>query len=283
MDDSRTPDIGSPAPDGPDPRGRRFGWLVRRLVALGVTPNTVTVTGLAFALASAGCLALGAGDRAPWEAGPGPPASAWPLLAGAFLLGSALADLVDGDLARYRGMQTPFGAILDSTLDRLSDMAVLVGCAVHFASLGNATWTLVSCVALVHAVQISYVKARGENFVDGLGIGFWQRGERTATLLTGAFLGRMPAALFLAGIFPALTVGRRLAAARRRTSKSPSPDPAPPRSPWIAPWRARRRSPAYLLLCLAIAGGVWIAPSIHPFFLGVQDPVGEGLRALLGR
>jgi CDP-diacylglycerol--glycerol-3-phosphate 3-phosphatidyltransferase len=260
------------------PREGRFGGLVPVLIGLGVTPGMVSVAGLLFALCAAVCLTLGAGHVLPWETASGAPRSGWPPIAGGFLVLAAVADLLDGDLARRGDMQSPYGALLDSTLDRISDIAIFAGCALYFASLGNLTWVLVSSLALSEAVLISYVKARGENFVDGLEAGFWQRGERIATLLCGAFFGRMPAALCLLAFFPAFTIWRRMREARLKMAGR-KPLPVSPRLARSAPWRQRRSSLPYTSVCLSIAIVVLVAPWLHSFFLGVSDPLGEALRA----
>jgi CDP-diacylglycerol--glycerol-3-phosphate 3-phosphatidyltransferase len=238
----------------------------------------VSVAGLLFALCAAACLALGAGHVLPVETASGAPRSGWPPLAGVFLVLAAVADLLDGDLARRGDMQSSYGALLDSTLDRISDIAIFVGCTLYFATLGNLTWVIVSSLGLSEAVLVSYVKARGENFVDELGAGFWQRGERVATLLCGAFFGRMPAALCLLAFFPAFTIWRRMREGRLKMDGRGT-SPVAPRLARCAPWRQRRSSIPYAGLCLAIAIAVLVAPWLHPFFLGLSDPLGEALRA----
>ena len=125
--------------------------------------------------------------------------------------------MLDGAVARRGGLMTPYGALLDSTLDRFADMALFSACALYFASVGNLTYVLLACAGLAAAVQTSYVKARGENMTPGLGVGFWQRGERMACFGVGAVSGHMATSLWLMGIFPFLTVARRLGEARRRT------------------------------------------------------------------
>jgi CDP-diacylglycerol--glycerol-3-phosphate 3-phosphatidyltransferase len=257
-----------PATSAPSARRSRSS----RLVGLGITPNRVSYAGLICAFAGGACLALGAGHVLPLEAGSiSAPASAswWPLIAAVFIAASSAADVLDGRLARGAGMQTRFGAVLDSTLDRFGDMAIFIGCAVYFGARGNATWVALACVGLVATVQISYVKARAENLVEGLGVGFWQRGERMATILCGAVAGRMPAALWIMAVFPLFTVLRRILEARRKLERV-----QPRRHLSLGP----RGTLSHALLSLAIALAVWLAPWIHPFFYGMTDPLGDLLR-----
>lgn len=266
-----------------DPRPARGpgapGPVISRLVALGVTPNMVSWAGLVCSLAGGVFLAIGAGDTLRWEAATTPVSTSWwPVFAGLFIGLAAVADLLDGRLARHGNLETKFGAVLDSTLDRFGDMAVFIGCAVYYARNGNATLVLVSCLALAGAVQISYVKARAENFVDGVGIGFWQRGERVVAVLVGCFAGRIPTVLWISAIFPLFTVLRRVRYAYGLLSGKRAQGILNELAT-IAPWRQRRGSAAYVLFCAVVTAAIIGAPLASPFFYGSSDPLG----ALLSR
>lgn len=222
--------------------------LARGLLRLGATPNHVTFVGFLMTVAAGYCLARGAGEQLPYfYAGHGP-VGWWPLAAGVFLLLSAACDMLDGAVARLGNRSTPFGALLDSTLDRLSDMAIYVGCAVYFALAGNLTYQLLSLVALCAAVMISYVKARAENVIDDCSVGYWMRGERYVGILVACFTGHVPAVLWQQALSPALTVYRRVDYARRmlaaRTRGTPAPRRWPQRTWWglLRPWRHPRGS-----------------------------------------
>lgn len=261
----------------------RAGGLIAALANLGVTPNMVSYAGFAFAIAAAIALAMGAGDPPPWrgDTSVASSASVWPLVAALFLGLSAAADLLDGALARGAGLQTRYGALLDSTLDRFGDVALYAGCAIHFAAAGNVTFVALSFLAAAAAVQVSYVKARGENLVTGLGVGFWQRGERIALLLVGALSGSIASALVLLALFPLFTVGRRLGTAREKIEAADNGQPPPTRPvPRLQPpWQRSRRSAAFWAFCLALTAAVIAGPSIDPLFAGARDPLGEFLRA----
>ncbi len=261
----------------------RSGGLIGTLATLGVTPNMVSYAGFAFAIAAAIALAIGAGDPPPWRGDPpaGPSPTAWPLIAALFLGLSAAADLLDGALARGAGLQTRYGALLDSTLDRFGDVALYAGCAIHFAAAGNVTFVALSFLAAAAAVQVSYVKARGENLVSGLGVGFWQRGERISLLLVGALSGSIPSALVLLALFPLFTVGRRRGAAREKIEAADRGEPSPTRPvPRLQPpWQRSRRSAAFWAFCVALTAAVIAGPWIDPLFAGSRDPLGDLLRA----
>jgi CDP-diacylglycerol--glycerol-3-phosphate 3-phosphatidyltransferase len=248
-------------------------------VAAGITPNMVSYAGLGCALASSAALVLGAGHTLPLQAGSSLRGTSWwPAIAGVLLGLSALADILDGRLARKGNLQTRFGAVLDSTLDRFGDMAVFIGCALYYAGLGNMTYVFVSCLAIVGSTQVSYVKARAENLVDGLGIGFWQRGERMVAMIIGGLTGRVPTVLWISAVFPLLTVWRRVRRARNLLTEGAGRESSIERfAQKFAPWRQPRRSLSYRLFCVLIAGLIVAGPWLDPFFYGTTDP----LRAIL--
>lgn len=252
-------------------RGKRFGALVPALAALGVTPDMVSWAGLFLALACGACLAVGASHTLPLF-GAGEDASWWPFLAGLFLGASALADLLDGDLARARGRPSRFGALLDSTLDRFGDAAILGGCALHFAAQGNVTYVLLVIVGITVTIQVSYVKARAENLgpmpSGTRSVGYWQRGERMVTLLCGAFMGHVPAALWMTAVFPFATVWGRVREGRRRIEARESGEAPPPASRFLV-----RNSPLYLATCASLVVLLALMPRV-PLFRGSADPLG---------
>lgn len=246
----------------------------------------VSYAGFACALAAAVALGAGAGHALPLvgDRSGGRPASWWPAAAAVLLAVAALADLLDGAVARAAGMQTRFGALLDSTLDRFGDVALFAGCAVYYAVQGNVSLVLVSFLAAASAVQVSYVKARGENLVEGLGVGFWQRGERIVTLLVGCVSGNVATSLCMLALFPPFTVLRRVRLARELLGED---DPRRRRSATPAkledllaslPWRRGRRTLIYWLFCTLITVAIVAGPHVHPFLSGLDDPLGDRLR-----
>lgn len=151
--------------------------VVRALLALGFTPNAVTVLGFAVCLAAASLVGAGL------------------LLAGGavFLTGSIL-DLMDGSLARLTGRVTKFGALLDSVLDRLGESALFLGMVVYGlrADLSDRELLLLIVavmVALVTSQTVSYLRARGESLGIDTRTGLMTRPERVALLSLGLILG----------------------------------------------------------------------------------------------
>ncbi len=144
--------------------------LGRWLSARGVTPNSLTYASLSLALASgvaAGCSQF--------------------LLAAALLLVSGAFDLLDGVVARAAQLSTRFGALLDSTVDRLADALPLLGLVVACSRSPLASAVLM--LAMMTGFAVSYVRARAE----GLGIHlpplFMRRAERLVLLLLALVLG----------------------------------------------------------------------------------------------
>jgi phosphatidylglycerophosphate synthase len=172
------------------------------LVRHPVNPNLLTMIGTLVSLGSATAFAFG-------RFGLG----AWLILAG------GLFDLIDGVVARRHGTATPFGAFLDSTMDRLADMAILLGVMLHFAARGDAGTVLLAGVALIAAVLTSYAKARAEQWVRSFQGGLLERGERLFVLAVGAVSGYLVAALWILAVLGTATVVYRFSLAYRELAR----------------------------------------------------------------
>lgn len=230
------------------------------LARAGVSPDTLSWLGLGWSTAAAACLALGAsnGSTLVWAA------AVCLLLAGAM-------DMLDGATARAAGRSSASGALLDSTLDRLSDSVVYVGCALHYALEGHVTLVALAFSAQASGLFVSYVKARAENLVDDCGGGYWQRGERWSLFLGAALFGHVPAGLWLLGTAPALTARSRLVAGLRQLRGH---DPRPVAPAW------ERGAPAYVGFTLACVAFLALGPRLHPAFAGASDPLRSWLAAV---
>lgn len=176
----------------------------RRLAERGVTANHVTVAGLVLTLPAA-LLA----------------ANAHYLGAGVIFLLASLLDLFDGALARAAGRSSSFGALLDSTLDRIGEAAMLAALAWRFAVEGDALMVVVSMAALTGGFLTSYVRARAE----GLGIecreGGLTRPERVLLLGFGLLFGQPRAAVVLLAVLSLLAAAQRLYIVNRATAERP--------------------------------------------------------------
>ncbi len=186
--------------------------LARGLVKLGVSPNTLTLVGMAITAAAGVCFAVGTGRSFAVSLDPAAGANAYLLLAGALLVLASACDMLDGAVARLGNKNTRFGAFLDSTLDRYSDFVVYAGIAAAYAwrSPANVTFILLAMLAFFNAFMISYARARAEDIITSCTVGYWQRGERSAAIFIGTFAYNIPALLLQQAALPLLTALRRI-------------------------------------------------------------------------
>jgi CDP-diacylglycerol--glycerol-3-phosphate 3-phosphatidyltransferase len=146
---------------------------------------------------------------------------AWAFAEGAFRIGAfvillgGLFDLVDGVVARRQGRATRFGGFLDSSLDRVVDMALLLGLVMHYAGGGATSLAWLAALALVATVLVSYTKARAESVVPDFKGGLLERAERIVILVLGGLTGWMPLALAIVALGSCITAGQRIALAHR--------------------------------------------------------------------
>ncbi|BCJ55658.1 CDP-diacylglycerol--glycerol-3-phosphate 3-phosphatidyltransferase [Actinoplanes sp. NBRC 14428] len=187
----------------------------RLLLRLGVTPNAVTVAGTVGVLIGAG---FGARGMLFWGT--------------VIVTLSALTDALDGTMARMRGPGGGhFGALLDSSMDRIADGAVFAAVVYYLATEDNpygGVWAALLC--LVGGQVVSYVKARAQSLGLNADVGIAERLERLLILGVGGLLGAagldwgLPAALWILAMLSVVTVFQRLIHAAR----SDRPDATPP-------------------------------------------------------
>ena len=159
------------------------------LARVGVHPHILTVTGVVLS-ALAGLVYCNGSFF--W--------AAWVLV----LAGSC--DALDGQIARQTDKKSQFGAFMDSTLDRYSDMFPLLGIAYYFAGgpafYGSASgtqggdcayWTvIITVLAITGSFMVSYTRARAEALGVSCEKGLMQRPERITLLIIGSLLGAIP-------------------------------------------------------------------------------------------
>ena len=142
------------------------------LAKIGVSPNMVTMAGL-----------VGAGISA-WLLSEG---MLW--AGGVVMLFAGVLDLFDGALARSTGQDSPFGALLDSVVDRVSEIVVLLGLLIHYARDGSLEGTVLVYLAVGGSVMVSYLRARSEGLGIDCKVGIMTRPERVAALGFGLIVG----------------------------------------------------------------------------------------------
>ena len=146
-------------------------------------------------------------------------------LIGAILFGAfSLIDLLDGTMARMLGTSGAWGAFLDSTLDRISDSAVI--CALIYfyvtADAANSQLAVVAgIVSLVMSLMTSYARAKAESLDAKCTVGIAERAERNliiwiALLISGLFVDVVPYALALLAIVSTITVVQRIIFVRKQ-------------------------------------------------------------------
>lgn len=154
---------------------RKAEALINALGRTPLTPNQVTVVGLALTFLAAGLVATG---QLRW--------------AGVVLIVAGTCDILDGALARSTNAAYPYGAFLDSTLDRYSEGAVYLGLAAYFVTVGGPLqeWlVLATLAALAGSFLVSYVRARAQSLGFVCKTGLFQRPERVVATVVGLLLG----------------------------------------------------------------------------------------------
>lgn len=158
-----------------------------------IKPNTLTWLGLAVSFIAAYTIAT---DHL--------------VIAGILVLLSGLFDILDGALARATGQSTRFGAMLDSTLDRLVDATLLFAVVLLYLKTENWPVIVLAFLALVGSFLTSYVRARAEGLGIACPVGLFTRAERVIILALGLFLDQLFIALLILVGLAFFTVGQRL-------------------------------------------------------------------------
>ncbi|MBV9291357.1 MAG: CDP-alcohol phosphatidyltransferase family protein [Frankiales bacterium] len=194
--------------------------IARRLAAMGVTPDALTIIGTIGV--SAGALAFY--PRGQFFVGT--------LVITAFVF----SDMLDGAVARVRGTSGAWGAFLDSTLDRIGDGAIFGALALWYAGRGHSpTMCAVALYDLVAGAVTSYAKARAESLGMTCNVGIAERGERLLAILVLTGLSGLfdvpelrRAGLWALAVATTITVVQRIVEVRRQSRAVPQQPPAVP-------------------------------------------------------
>ncbi|MGI8557069.1 MAG: CDP-alcohol phosphatidyltransferase family protein [Solirubrobacteraceae bacterium] len=168
--------MSSPPATRPRPprRGAETREIVRsRLIESRLTPNAISLTGLALNLLAAVLVS----QRLFFLGGV------------AFVVGSVM-DTLDGRYSRMSGKGTPFGAFLDSTLDRCEEGIVLTAVAVYFARIGDQAAVGAVVVAVLASLMVSYTRARAEALGVECKVGIANRAVRVVILSVGLLFAK---------------------------------------------------------------------------------------------
>ncbi len=192
--------------------------LGQALARTSITPNMVTLAGT-----------LGVVIGALWLFPTGH------LFAGTLVCwGFAMFDMLDGLLARVKGSSGPWGAFLDSTLDRVGDAAVFSGLAIYLARDHQPVLACVALFCLVAGSMVSYARARAEGIGVRADVGVAERSERLLVALVAAGLTGLGVPFVLAiglwavALGSTVTFGQRVLVVRKAVGPGAAGQPAAP-------------------------------------------------------
>jgi phosphatidylinositol phosphate synthase len=178
----------------------------RAVAASHVNPNVITILGVA--VQAWGSVEILKGHL---------------MVAALATLLSGTADVLDGAVAKAQGATSRFGALLDSTTDRLSDALFFIPIAWLYAVTPDKTgreqhWVAVlALLALVAAFLVSYVKARAEALGYECNVGLAERAERWILMVLGLFFDILPLATAILAAVSTVTVLQRLLHVRKQS------------------------------------------------------------------
>ncbi|HEX3518887.1 MAG TPA: CDP-alcohol phosphatidyltransferase family protein [Solirubrobacteraceae bacterium] len=190
--------------------GARRELVRNRLIESRLTPNAISLTGFVLNVVAAVLV---------WE-------RLFFLGGVAFIVGSIM-DTLDGRYSRMSGKGTPFGAFLDSTLDRIEEGVVLTAVAGYFALHGNRAAAAAVVVAVLASLMVSYTRARAEALGVECKVGIATRPVRVVILAIGLVFARgaslgnfqlLEPAVFVLAALSVVTVAQRIAHVRRELS-----------------------------------------------------------------
>ncbi len=201
---------------------RILDGMVRLLALLNPNPNLLSVIGLGINVLAAVLYAYGQF-----------------FYAGLVMIFANIFDMLDGRVARLTGRVSKFGAFLDSSLDRLSDMIVFLGIIIFYSrdtKYHSTLYASLTGAALIGSVMVSYTSARAESLIPKCDVGFLRRPERVVLLILGSltvwpessslFLNKMPATIWLMAILSYWTFAQRLFHTWRQIREMESRDSA---------------------------------------------------------
>jgi CDP-diacylglycerol---glycerol-3-phosphate 3-phosphatidyltransferase len=177
--------------------GRFFGVFINALVNVlalyRINPNVLTFLGLVVNIWAAFLFAAG---KFRWGA--------------VVVIFAGLFDMVDGRVARETNQVTRFGGFFDSVLDRYSDLAVLAGMLVYYASIDRFFYVVLTAIAMMGTALVSYSRARAENMIPRCKVGFMERPERVVLVIIGGLFNRMAQVLWVIAVLANVSVISRM-------------------------------------------------------------------------
>jgi CDP-diacylglycerol--glycerol-3-phosphate 3-phosphatidyltransferase len=192
----------------PRPGANRLEVLRDRLIASRLTPNQISMAGFTLNVVAAVLV---------WQ-------HEFFIGGVVFIIGS-VCDTLDGGYSRMSGKGTPFGAFLDSTLDRIVEGIVLTAVATTFTERGDELAVAAVVVAVMSSLVVSYTRARAEALGVECKVGIADRLVRVIILSAGlvfADLGALEPAVYVLAILSSFTVVQRILHVRRELAQPAS-------------------------------------------------------------
>ncbi len=191
--------------------GGELSAVVRdRLIESRLTPNAISLTGFILNVVAAVLV---------WQR--------YFFLGGVVFIVGSICDTLDGRYSRMSGKGTPFGAFLDSTLDRVEEGIVLAAVAGYFALNGNRVAAAAVVVAVLASLMVSYTRARAEALGVECKVGIATRPVRVVILAIGLIFARgaslgdfqlLEPAVYVLAALSVVTVAQRIRHVRRELS-----------------------------------------------------------------
>ncbi len=169
---------------------------------LGITPNTLTISGLVGN--SIGAIYLARGSF---------------LVGGLILLSMGAIDALDGTMARLRGEPSDFGAFVDSVTDRYSELVIYAGLLFYAIKELNLFLAMLVFAATAGSILVSYIRARAQSLGYEAKVGVLTRFERFVVLVPSLVMGYPWIGVGLIAILANITALQRIISVRRQTSK----------------------------------------------------------------
>jgi CDP-diacylglycerol---glycerol-3-phosphate 3-phosphatidyltransferase len=143
------------------------------LIESRLTPNAISLTGLVLNVAAAVLIT-----------------QRYFFLAGLVFIAGSLMDMLDGRYSRMSGKGTPFGAFLDSTLDRIEEGIVLAAVAAYFSDRGDDLAVAAVVITVLGSLMVSYTRARAEALGVECKVGLATRPVRVVILSAGLLFAK---------------------------------------------------------------------------------------------
>ena len=170
---------------------------------LGLTPNMITLLGLTGNIVGAVFLAMGQMT-----------------VGGIIILLMGPIDALDGTMARLRGMQSNFGAFVDSVTDRYSELIIFGGLLYYYTMQDNVLGMLITFAAAAGSVLVSYIRARGQSLGWDIKVGILTRMERYLVLSPALVINLPLVGLVIIALLANITAIQRIYDIRKQANLS---------------------------------------------------------------